>query len=72
MKFVCVECENESKFMATANAQLQVIVDGRGNVVDPRASDQILDNLTQIRPWKCNVCGATDIKDMEGKDDSST
>jgi hypothetical protein len=73
MKLRCEECGNMDLFTATAQTEIDVIIDGSGNILDPRASQQTLDNIVVVRPWKCNLCGtANKIIDLEeGTNDSA-
>jgi len=65
MKLRCGDCKNKKTFMATAKANINVLVDGSGHIIDPRASEQMLDDVEVVKPWKCNSCGSTNIKDTQ-------
>ena len=58
MTLKCTECENTQTFTATAQAAINVEIDGNKQVINSRPGQQTLDNLIVMKPWKCNVCGA--------------
>jgi len=72
MKLLCCKCNNEHTFMATAQVEIDVLVNGEGKVIDPRAAEQPLGNLVVLRPWKCCICGSTDITDTEENDGNNS
>jgi len=68
MKLQCGECNNDQKFMATAKVSVEVLINGTGRVLDPRATDQILDDVEVVKASRCDACGSTNVLDVEGKD----
>lgn len=66
MTLKCTECGNTKTFTATAQANINVFVDGNKRIIDARPGQQILDNIIVTKPWKCNMCGtANKIIDTE-------
>ena len=60
MRLKCNECGNTCNFTASAQANIEVMINRFGRVIDARASQQTLSDIIVIKPCKCNVCGCPD------------
>jgi hypothetical protein len=68
MKLRCSICGNANRFTAEAKANVFVIIDGEGKLINPRPLQQQFKQIVVLKPWKCNSCGAVDtIEDLDKK-----
>ena len=66
MKLRCSVCDNTSRFTAEAKANVFVVIDGEGKIINPRTGQTPVTNIVVLKPWKYNSCGAVDrIQDLD-------
>jgi hypothetical protein len=68
MQLECTVCGNRNRFTAEAKANINVIIDGHGTIINTRPGQQQYKDIVIIKPWKCNSCGSTGtIRDLDAE-----
>lgn len=70
MNLRCKVCGNNGKFTAEAQANIHVVINAHGDVINTRPFQQTYKNVTVLKPWKCNSCGAVGkLEDLDTEKD---
>jgi len=70
MRLRCLVCGNQGKFTAEAKANINVVINNKGELISQGTSmsPNLAKDVVILRPWKCNSCGAADrIEDLDKK-----
>lgn len=67
MRYTCKECGNTARFRARAEAKIDVVVNGSGEIIEQNVEHQFIDdkdiNILEIRD--CLNCGSVNIEEVK-------
>lgn len=67
MRYVCKECGSTARFRARAEAKIDVVVNGDGEIIEQNVEHQFIDdkdiNILEIRD--CLKCGSVNIEEVK-------